>query len=229
MHLTDEFKLRQAIAVCPACNAQFDTPYLLNVPAITSRTALETDLHRVLPDPAIRAALIGLCLDCGYGNWISHFEIKMLEAECFAVSDSIEYPRKFANAFITARSAGASHVELALIALNGGWCSREADLPYQRWLDLAAQELDKALFDKSWGGDRGYYHYLMAEICRQLSDFTTAVRHFNKATLSSRLPKQLITRQKVQAIAADPSHTLLPPHLVERLFCPKRPLRLPAI
>lgn len=228
MHITEEFKLRQATAVCPACSVQFETPYLLNVPAITTRTALETDLHRVLPDPAIRAALIGLCLDCGYGNWISHFGIKTQEAESFEVSEAIEYPRKFANAFITARAAGATAVELALIALNGGWCSREAGLPYERWLDLAAQELDKALFDKSWNGDRGYYHYLLAEICRQLGDFTTAVRHFNKASLSSRLPRQLITRQKVQAIAADSSHTLLPPQLVEKLFCPKRPWRTPA-
>ncbi len=196
------------------------------MPVITQDTPIETDLHRALPNGAIRAALIGLCRGCGYAWWITVFKTEeilpnSLTADEYSL-ERTQYPRKFANAFLTGRQNGAHHRELALLALNGHWCAREAGLPHERWLDLAAQEMGKALRDRDWTGNRGYYHYLMGEICRQQRKFKEALEHFGTVDFQSRLPRELILRQKVQATAGDSSPTRLPPYLVELIFCPRR-------
>ena len=113
-------------------------------------------------------------------------------------------------------------LDVALLALNGCWCAREANQPHERWLDLAAQELEKALADDSWQGNRDYYHYVAGEVSRQNEDFHGAVRHFNQVVPQVRLPKELIDRQKVQAIAGDSAPSLLSPDMVELLFCPRK-------
>src|SRR5262249_8324172 len=107
------------------------------------------------------------------------------------------------------------------LALNGCWCAREAGLPHERWLELAGGELEKALKDNNWHGNRGYYHYLMGEVCRQSGDFKGAVNHFNQVGPEAMLPKELVERQKVQAVSGDSAIAVLPPHLVEIMFCPK--------
>lgn len=222
----EEFTLKQATVTCPACNAVFNTPHLANMPAISAETPIETDLHRVLPNGAIRAALIGLCRDCGYAWWITAFKTEAIIGESLTADEysleRLQYPRKFANAFLTGKQNGNHSRELALLAMNGAWCAREAGLPHERWLELVHQELEKALADRSWTGNRGYYHYLLAEVCRQQRQFEEAISHFNKVTYHSRIPRELILRQKVQATAGDSGATRLPPYLVERIFCPKR-------
>lgn len=229
MQLLEEFVLRQAIVVCPACNVSFCTPQLTHMPIITGDTPVETDLHRVLPNGAIRAALIGLCKDCGYAWWITAFKTKALLPDTLTADEysveRLEYPRKFASAFVTGKKNRCGSRELGLLALNGGWCAREAGLTHDRWLELAAEEMEKALADKSIGGNRGYYHYIMGEIYRQLRHFEKAVSHFNRVNYHSRLPRELVLRQKVQATAGDASPTRLPAYLVELLFCPGSPRR----
>ncbi len=230
MQLVEEFTLSQAIVVCPTCNASFCTPQLTNMPIITSTTPVETDLHRILPNGAIRAALVGFCKECGYAWWITAFKTKSLLPDTLTADEysmeRLQYPRKFASAFITGKKQGVSSRELALLALNGGWCAREAGLATDRWLELAAEELQKALADKTMTGNRGYYHYIMGEIYRQLKQFDKALSHFNRVNYHSRLPRELVLRQKVQTTAGDSGPTLLPPYLVELLFCPRKP-RLP--
>jgi hypothetical protein len=227
MQLLEEFTLRQAIVVCPACEKSFCTPQLTHMPIMNCDTPVETDLHRVLPNGAIRAALIGSCRSCGYAWWITSFKTKALLPDTLTADEysleRLQYPRKFASAFVTGKKDNASPRELALLALNGGWCAREAGLVNDRWLELAAEEMEKALGEKSMGGNRGYYHYIMGEIYRQLKQFEKALSHYNRVNYHSRLPRELIVRQTVQATAGDGSPTRLPSYLVESLFCPRRP------
>jgi tetratricopeptide (TPR) repeat protein len=231
MQLLEEFTLRQAIVVCPTCNVSFCTPQLTHMPIITASTPVETDLHRILPNGAIRAALVGFCRGCGYAWWITSFKTKALLPDTLTADEysmeRLQYPRKFASAFVTGKKIDASARELALIALNGGWCARETGLGTDRWLELAAEELERALADKSTIGNRGYYHYIMGEIYRQLKDYEKAISHFNRVNYHSRLPRELVLRQKVQATAGDSSATRLPPYLVELLFCPRKPRNKP--
>src|ERR1700737_3793130 len=151
MQLLEEFTLRQAIVVCPACNVSFCTPQLTHMPIITGETPVETDLHRILPNGAIRAALIGACQDCGYAWWITAFRTKAMLPDTLTADEysvkRLLYPRKFASAFVTGKRKKVSTRELSLLALNGGWCAREAGLAHDRWLELAAEEMEKALAD----------------------------------------------------------------------------------
>jgi hypothetical protein len=224
MQLLEEFVLRQAIVVCPSCAACFCTPQLTHMPIITSETPVETDLHRVLPNGAIRAALVASCKDCGYAWWITAFKTKALLPDTLTADEysmeRLQYPRKFANAFVTGKKNKCGSRELGLLALNGGWCAREAGLGHERWLELAAEEMEKALEEKSVAGNKGYFHYIMGEIYRQLRQFDKAVSHYSRVNFHSRLPRELVLRQKVQATAADCAPTRLPPYLVETLFCP---------
>lgn len=229
MQILEEFTLRQAIVACPVCEKSFCTPQLTNVPIVTAGSPVETDLHRILPNGAIRASLVGCCRECDYAWWITSFKTKGLLPESLTADEysleRLQYPRKFASAFMTGKNNGASAGELALIALNGGWCAREAGLVNNSWLELAAEELEKSLADKTMNGNRGYYHYILGEIYRQLNQFEKALGHYNRVNYFSRLPRELVLRQKVQATAADGNPTRLPAYLVETLFCPRRPKR----
>jgi hypothetical protein len=227
MKLIEEFSLRQATVTCPVCETTFATPHLINMPIITAESPIETDLHRALPNGAIRAALIGSCEACGYSWWITAFKVESVLSDSLTADEysveRLKYPRKFADAFMTGRRKRVPAQELAMLALNGGWCAREAGLPHERWLELAHEELTKAIADRSAAGNRGYYNYIMGELCRQQKNFEAAISHFNKVTSHSRLPRELVVRQKVQATAGDPSPTRLPPYLVEAIFCPRKP------
>jgi hypothetical protein len=90
-----------------------------------------------------------------------------------------------------------------------------------RWLSLAAQELDAALRDQEWEGNRNRYTYMMGEILRQLGDFDTALAYFNLVDRRAMLPKQLVEHQKQMAAARQSQTVTLPPHLVEEIFLPK--------
>jgi len=221
MQAIEEFTVRQSTVVCPACNSMFSTATLVTMPNITRDTMVEADLHRVLPDPAIRAALVAKCAACDYTWWITAFKTHLFNAALVPASPIIDHPKKFAHAVLTGRQNQAHALDLALLALNGCWCAREAGQPHDRWLDLSGQEMEKALRDQEWQGNRGYYHYVMGEICRQGGDFKGAVRNFEKVDAASRLPSELVERQRVLAVSGDSRPAVLPPHLVEILFCAK--------
>lgn len=222
MQTNKEFNVRESTVVCPACDSMFSTPTLATMPNITAETIVEADLHRVLPEAAIRAALVAMCAACGYTWWITAFKPHLFRPDVVPASPIMDRPKKFAHAVLTGRQNQAHALDLALLALNGCWCAREGEEAHERWLDLAGQELEKALKDQQWQGNRGYYHYLMGEICRQVGDFKSAVRNFEKVGPASRLPGELVERQKVLAVSGDPRPAILPPHLVEILFCPKK-------
>lgn len=221
MQVIREFTLRQTTVVCPACNSMFSTPMLMTMPEISQDTIIEADLHRVLPDAAIRAALVAMCAACSYTWWITAFRPHMFKPSLVPATPLVEHAKKFAHAVLSGRQNNAHSLDLALLALNGTWCAREAGQAHERWLDLAGQELEKALRDDSWEGNRGYYNYVMGEICRQVGDFRGALRSFAKVGPASRLPRELVERQKMMATSGNASPAVLPPHLVAEMFCPK--------
>lgn len=198
----------------------FATPSIVRMPNITRDSKIEADLHRVLPDAAIRAALVAMCPACSYTWWISSFRPHLFKPGFVPPTPIIDHPKKFAHAVLTGRQNQAHALDLALLALNGGWCAREGGNPSERWLELAGGELEKALKDNSWDGNRSYYHYVMGELCRLSGDFKKAVNQFNLVGPESMLPKELVERQKVLAVSGNDAPALIPPHLVEMLYCP---------
>jgi hypothetical protein len=214
-----DFTLKPTTLVCPACESLFSTPTMVTMPNITPETPVEADLHRVLPDAAIRASLVAMCPACSYAWWVTAFNTHMFKPGLVPFAPQIDHAKKFAHAILSGRQNQAHSLDLALLALNGCWCARESGQAHERWLDLAGQELEKALKDDAWMGNRAYYHYVMGEVCRQLKDFHGAVRNFNKVGPQAMLPLELIDRQKVQAISGDHNPSMLPAHLVEALFC----------
>jgi hypothetical protein len=226
MLIFQDFTLISAIAECPACSQSFATSVVSGVGPVTRDTAIETDLHRVYSTSAFRTASIGMCRDCGYCWWLKSFVFKeFFSPENVPLQDPVltkpsEDLKRFANAFLCGKRHKANHLELALIALNAEWCAQDAGLIDDRWLATAREELHKALRNPSARIDRGFYHYLLGELCRREGDFKNALANFDKARAGARLPEELIVRQRVQARSGDPSKTLLPAYLIESLFCP---------
>jgi lipopolysaccharide biosynthesis regulator YciM len=118
--------------------------------------------------------------------------------------------------------------------LNGCWCAREAYVvagtsqqpeaiaDNTRWLNLAKQELEEALADHDWDGNRNRYQYIMGEVLRQLGEFEAAIKYFEGVDRRSMLPRQLVVHQIKMAQAQQCQPDFLPPHLVEMIFLPKQ-------
>ncbi len=233
-----DFVIRESSVLCPSCLTPFATPLLEKMPDITPETTVEADLHRVLPDASIRGALIAICPACIFTSWSSAFGMHFFVPELLVPAPQIEYPKKFAHAVLTGRNNGAHPLDRAMLALNGCWCARETYIGatqeqlagYQaeneRWLTLASQEMEIALNDTSWNGNRARYSYLQGEILRQLGDFHGAVRYFDMVNRDCLLPVELVRHQRTLAVDGNPVPIVLPPHLVEQIFLPK-PLIMP--
>lgn len=223
MQVEADFTLSQARLECPACNSVFRATVPSTVSPISASTPFETDLHRVYSSAAFRSAGIGMCHDCGYAWWLKAFSSSMdsdFSPAEYKAGSAEEVLRKFARAYVCGKQHKSNHLELGLIALNASWCARDGKLDDMGWSAIAREELEKALRNPSSRMDRGFYQFLLGELCRQQSDFRSALNHFEKAIAGERLPERLITRQKVQTRSADSSATLLAPYLVEAMFCP---------
>ncbi len=220
MQIIKNFTVKAIAILCRQCKSMFATEMLSTLPAVTPETQIETDLHRVLPNARFRAALLAMCPACNHTWWTTSFQAHFAKAEFVPAAPQVDHARKFAHAVLTGRQSNAHSLDIALVALNGLWCARESGQSCARWVNLAGRELEKALRDESWRGNRSYYHYIMGEICRQAGYFKGAVAHFGKVGPESRLPEQLVQRQKVQAIAGDSQPARLPPYLVKAIFCP---------
>jgi hypothetical protein len=229
-----KFIVSDTSVICPACGVPFATAQVTSMPEITRETKVEADLHRVLPHAFVRASLIAICPACIYTWWSTAFSPHYVVPDLLVDSPEIEYPKKFAHAVLTGRNTGAHPLDRALLALNGCWCARETYIgagpdqeenykaDNERWLTLAAQELDEALSDNNWKGNRMRYIYLLGEVLRQLSNFSESERCF-KAVNARRamLPSDLIEHQLMLTRAGNALPTELPPHLVEAIFLPK--------
>lgn len=238
MLVIQDFHIRAESVICPACNVVFATPNIAKMPNLTRDSQVEADLHRVLPDPFIRAAFIAICPACIHAWWFSAFAPHYIIPDLVPETPDVELPKKFAHAVLTGRKSGAHALDRATLALNGCWCAREAyaqagtldseeyAADNVRWLTLAAQELDEALRDQDWNGNRNRYMYMMGEILRQLGDFGSAMKYLEAVDRRSRLPRQLVEHQKQMTAASQSQPVTLPPHLVEEIFLPK-PVAVP--
>lgn len=222
MQILADFTLNLARIECPACSHAFTGFVPSKISTITTDTPFETDLHRVYSSPVCRGSAVSMCTHCGYAWWLRAFKYFIIESESQTKSSTDENLRKFARAYVCGMQHKHNHLELGLIALNASWCARDGKVCHKRWSSIAREELEKALHQPSTRKDRGFYQFLLGELCRQDSDFTQALKHLDLAVAGERLPESLIARQKVQARSADPRNTLLPPYLVESLFCPAK-------
>jgi hypothetical protein len=227
------FYIKAQSVVCPQCNEVFATLDLAKMNKLTPDSQVETDLHRVLPDPLIRSTFIAVCPACLYAWWFAAFAPHYVVPDLVPESPTIEFPKKFALAVLSGRNNGAHALDRAMLPLNGCWCAREvhtkagtSNTPEAvaeniKWLTLASQELEEALKDDNWDGNRNRYQYIMGEVQRQLGEFDKAIAYFQSVDRRSMLPRQLVTHQLQMAEAKLSNPDLLPPFLVEMIFLPK--------
>ncbi len=215
------FVLAPKSLVCPTCETEFASISIANMPNITVETKIEADLHRVLPDAAFRSALLAMCPSCSYTWWTSSFKATHLLPQMLPDAPVVEHAKKFAYAVLTGRKTGAHALDTALLALNGAWCAAEEFESREKWLTLSRQDLELALADEEWTGNRGRYQYILGEVLRQLGDFHGAVRLFNQVDRRSLLPKDLVDRQRALAINGNSEPQELEPHHIEIIFLPR--------
>jgi len=228
-----DFIIRESSVVCPSCYTPFATPLVAKMPEISAQSTVEADLHRILPDAVIRGSLIAICPTCLYSWWSTAFPGHFFVPQLLTPAPAIEFPKKFAHAVLTGRNNGSHPLDRALLALNGCWCARETFLnagperaadykaENEKWLVLAAKELEEALADDSWQGNRARYSYTMGELCRQLGDFHKAVKYFDTVDRRAMLPFELVQHQREMAVNGQSHPVTLPPQLVEQIFLPK--------
>lgn len=216
--IPQEFKLKDIVVVCRSCGLAFATSALVEIPPISDLDQVEADLHRVLPDPAYRAALIAVCPDCHFASWTSTFRRVGLKVEVVMRSEC-PASQKFALAVKSGREANMHPLDLAFIALNGCWAAREAGEPDDLWLELAAFEHARGLADNPLSCEEdGLGHLMMAEIWRQLKQFDRAVRHYELALKDDTVPKELIVRQRMLAKNGHSAPSMLPAAMVRQVF-----------
>ena len=215
------FKLRHLTVVCPECETVFATFELARTPPVDKNTPIEADLHRILPDPELRAALLATCPNCLHTWWLSSFSEHYFLPQVVPDTPPLEPSKKFAHAVQTGRKNNVHFLDRAVLALNGYWCSREEGLTGEKFLKLARTEMAAALKDTSWVGNRGRYNYLMAEILRLLGEFAEADQYYQKVDRNSRLPRELTEKMRSFAQGGNKAPVRLPPHSVEEIFVPK--------
>lgn len=216
------FKLSSAVVVCPECSAPFQKELLTDTPPLSPEDVVEADLHRVFPDPAIRASLLGVCPECKFCAWATSFGNSNLNPSLARKEPQLPYTKKYAVAVKCARSRNMHPLDIAFIALNGLWCAREAGEDDVLWLELVAYEHSRGMADyPSVQEEDGMAHLMMAEIWRQLKQFEQARREYELALHDATIMPEIIRHQiglcdrKVSAVTA------LPLHVVRQIFPPE--------
>ena len=195
-NLFQDYVIRMKAVRCPECQLPFATPTVFFMPEMTPRTAIETDLHRVLPFGALRAALVAVCPGCAFSWWLTAFEEIDRDIASIKEAPEIDHPKKFAHAILSGRRGNCHYIDRALLAMNGYWCARENAQPGAKWLTIAIQEFVTALNDTEWYGNRSRYFYLLAEAYRLIGDFKSALLVYDIVDEESRLPQELVEQQK---------------------------------
>lgn len=212
------YTLRRICVICPQCEAVFATTQVARKPKIAVDSRVEADLHKVLPDAAIRAAALATCPECIYTWWISSFAQSFVLPQMAPDTPPVANDKKFGHAVLTGRAQGAHALDTAVVALNGYWCAREEFKTGEKWLMLVIKDLTRALEDESWFGNRSRFNYILAEVLRLSGDFHSSLRYFNKVDRTSLLPKELVDHQVYQTKKGNSSPQLLPPHIIKDVF-----------
>jgi hypothetical protein len=225
-----DFIIQAASVVCPLCEFTFATPNLAYMPNPNRLTPVEADLHRVLPDPGVRGALVTVCPSCTYAGWLALFQTVYIIPALLVPTPLLAYSKKFGFALLSARKLNEPLLDRAILAMNGLWCAREelaAGIGNQkdvtRWYKVATIELSQAMEDKSWSGNTSRYSYILGELLRQMGDFHGAVRYLETVDRRSMLPKEVVDHQIRMAKEGNSSPILLPPYLVEKVFILPKP------
>ncbi len=220
----NEFKIAKITVVCPMCSNMFATDYIESMQDLQANSIVEADLHRVIDNPKVRAALLAMCPACLYTWWFSSFKTHYFLPQLVVDSPEINCSKKFAHAILAGRQFNAHALDTAVLALNGWWSSRENHEPQKsvwNWLELSIAELTKALADKSINFNKSRYSYILAELLRQNQEFTEACNYFKQVDKRAMLPQQLIDNQFKLAIQKDSSPKFLSPEFIEQIFLPK--------
>lgn len=221
MQIQDSFNLTRADLQCTNCQKPFAAEVIAFVPPVNETTPVEADLHRVINDPKIRQKLFSTCPNCHHTWWSTHFGSANVNANILPMEYDFDVNKTFTQAMLSGRKMQVHSLDLALVAMNAVWSLRESgqSILADKWLELAAVEFEKALSDrKHTNWNRGYYTYILAEVYRQRALFRQAVLNFDKVDPRANIPKELVGRQKVQAIAGESSPCRIPKHLVKWLY-----------
>ncbi len=218
MQYAEGFILRDCSVGCPECKSFFATRILEDLPPVTESDTIEADLHRVLPHPALRAALIAVCPFCGFADWAIKFPMRPINPQLVEPAQDMQYSRKFAMAVKNARNKGVNPLDIAYIALNGLYCAREAGELTDSWLELCVYEQSRGLHPDQIVVETGTDHLTMAELWRQIRCFDKALEEYQRAAFDGSVPMELLRHQITITRAGDYSPTILPPWMVRIVF-----------
>lgn len=212
------YTLRKISVICPHCELVFATTQVARKPAISTESKVEADLHRILPDAAIRAAALATCPECLYTWWISSFAQSFVLPQMAPDAPPVGSSKKFGHAILTGRKENAHALDKAVIALNGYWAAREEHNTGEKWLAMVVKELEEAMNDETWYGNRSRYSYILGEMFRLKADFVNSIRFFNQVDRKSVLPKELVDHQVQAAKQGNSNPVLIPPHIIQKVF-----------
>jgi hypothetical protein len=218
MQQLEGFVLRDRSVVCPECQAVFAVRVLVDLPPVTDADIVEADMHRVLPLAGLRAALLAVCPECNYADWVAKFPVSIINPMLLPEAAEVPHSSKFAMAVKHARAKGIHPLDIAYIAVNGLYCAREAGEDVNDWLELCVFEQHRGLDPENIVVETGSDHLMMGEFWRQIGTFDKAVEEYAKADMDGSVPIELIRQQTTIARAGDRSPTILPPWMVRLIF-----------
>ncbi len=202
--------------MCPKCQQIFATAQVEEIPVLNALARIETDLHRVLPDSAIRAAMIATCPNCTYTWWTESF-IPNDTVPILAIdAPSVDPVKKYGHAILSARIYEASPMEKAKIALNGYFCARESFQSGEKILLMAKEEYKAAIANKAYSSKRDIY--ILAELHRLTGEFHEAVKLYSQVERGALLPDELLQHVTKQAKLGNAQPIVIPNHIVKQIY-----------
>lgn len=213
---TESYKLGQVAVMCPKCQQIFATAQVDEIPALNPHARIETDLHRVLPDAAIRAAMIATCPSCTYTWWTESF-IPNDTVPILAIdAPSIDPVKKYGHAILSSRMFGATNQERAQIAMNAYFCARESFQSGESILSIAKDEFKNVITNDTNYSKR--LVYILAEIHRLSGEFHEAVKLYNQVERGALIPNELLQHVSKQAKLGNSKPIVIPYHIVKQIY-----------
>lgn len=215
---SNSYKLGEITLMCPKCQQIFATANVEEIPVINELARIEADLHRALPDAAIRAAMIATCPSCTYTWWTESFipndTVPLLAVD----APAIEPVKKFGHAILSSRMYGATNLEKAQIALNAYYCARDSFQSGEKILQIAKDELKTAIETEPNMKNKSRHIYMLAEVHRLSGEFHEAVKYFYQVDRSALLPQELLDHQIRQAKLGNSKPVTIPHHIVKQIY-----------
>lgn len=215
---SDSYKLGEVTLMCPKCYQIFATACVEEIPVLNPLARIEADLHRVLPDALIRAAMIATCPGCTYTWWTESFipddTIPLLAVD----APAIEPVKKFGHAILSSRMYGATELEKAQIALNAYYCARDSFQSGEKILQIAKDELKNAIETVTNLKNKSRHIYILAEIYRLSGEYHEAVKYYYQVDRSALLPQDLLDHQIRQAKLGNSKPVTIPNHIVKQIY-----------